>query len=245
MSLNITNVSKTYKGGLWKNGTQALCDVDFTLNNGKTLALIGQNGAGKTTLIKCVLNLLYPDKGKITFDESEIELLIKNGELGYMPESMRFPDMITLKEYVSDLMDLRGKKFGDYQERFNELVDKFYMTPHINKVFSKYSKGTMKKAAFIQAILHNPKLLVLDEPTDGLDPVSRRILLNEVTKIKQSGGTVIITTHILSDLQIVADEVIVLQKGVLIKHSQMNEIKGSLDDWYIETLLKNGGLENL
>ena len=99
----------------------------------------------------------------------------------------------------------------------------------------------MKKATFIQAIVHSPQLLVLDEPTDGLDPVSRRMLLNEILEIKKNGGTVIITTHILSDLAIVADKIVFLQNGKVICETKMNQINGSLDDWYLEKTMQYGG----
>jgi len=243
MSLNINHIGKTYKHGMINTRfTQALIDVSFFAPNGSILAVIGQNGAGKTTLIKCILNLLHPDIGDINFDDKTIDDIIREGNLGYMPENLHFPDMITFKEYITDIMILRGKNINVYKERFDRLVDKLFLTDHINKNMSEYSKGTMKKVAFIQAVLHQPKLLVLDEPTDGLDPVSRRVLLNELIEIKQAGGIVLITTHILSDLELIADKVVVLQKGTIIKEEILSKIETSLDDWYLNTLIENGGM---
>lgn len=239
MSLMVSHIHKSYRQGF------SLKDIDFTLENGNILALVGQNGAGKTTLIKCILNLLHPDSGTIMMDDRRIVQIMEEGGLGFVPESVKFPDMITLKEYVMDLLLLRGKRFVDYEQRFYELADALYMTKHLDKIITRYSKGTMKKANFIQAVIHQPKLLILDEPTDGLDPVSRRALLNELIRMKENGSTILITTHLLSDIAFVADEVLVLQNGNAISRKQMSEIKGSLDDWYLQTIFENGGMDAL
>jgi len=244
MSLLVNHVGKTYKQGFINTKTtEALKNVSFSVNEGTVLAIIGQNGAGKTTLIKCILSLLRPDKGDILFNDLKIEDVIREGNLGYMPENLQFPDMITFIEYLSDIMILRGKCIHEYQEKLDNLIRRFFLSEHINKHISEYSKGTIKKIAFIQAILHQPKLLILDEPTDGLDPISRRVLLNEVTEVKKAGGIVLITTHILSDLNLIADKVIVLQNGNIIKEEDTNNITTSLDDWYLKTLIENGGID--
>lgn len=246
MSFVVEEVNKTYKSGIMKRKKfKALNNINFVLEKKNVLALIGQNGAGKTTLIKCILGLLQLDSGRITMDNKKISEVIGNGELGYMPESLKIDGMITLKEYITDLMILRGKNMSEYEDRYEMLIDKFHMRKHSNKNFTQYSKGTMKKAAFIQSVLHNPRLLILDEPTDGLDPVSRRVLLNEVLEIKKKGSTVIITTHLLSDLSIVADKIVVLQNGNLTAHSETNEINESLEDWYIQIITQQGGLSDL
>lgn len=246
MSFVVDKVNKTYKSGILpRKKFKALHDISFELEKGSVLALIGQNGAGKTTLIKCILSLLQLDSGSISMDNKNIVETIQNGELRYMPESLKNDGMITLKEYITDLMVLRDKDMDEYEERYEMLMDKFHMRKHANKNFTQFSKGTMKKAVFIQAVLHNPSLLILDEPTDGLDPVSRRALLNEVLEIKKNGGTVIITTHLLSDLSIVADKVVVLQNGDVIAESLMDEMKESLEDWYIDVITKQGGLDEL
>lgn len=244
MSLVIEDIGKTYKFNiLGTKKLEALKHINIRIESGSVLALVGQNGAGKTTLIKCILNYLKADTGKIQFDEKPIKEIVKEGKLGYMPEILQYDGMFTLKEYVTDLMVLRGCSMKDYNERFECLVDKFHMTKHLEKPLKKYSKGNMKKATFIQAVLHNPQLLILDEPTDGLDPVSRRALLNEILEIKKNGGTVIITTHILSDLLMVADDIVLLQNGKIICESELSEISGTLDDWYLEKIVQYGGEE--
>jgi ABC-type multidrug transport system ATPase subunit len=243
MSLIVDNISKTYRSGLFfHDKVEALKNVSFTQKTGTVLALIGQNGAGKTTLIKCILDFIRPDTGSVAMSGCRIKDIIKKGQVGYMPELLQFPNMITLDEYLTDLMILRGKRKEEYCELYDALIEKFYMGEHIDKSISQYSKGTKKKAAFLQAILHKPKLLILDEPTDGLDPVSRRALLNEVNSIKKSGCTVIITTHLLSDLSMVSDKIIVLQCGRLISETYLESIQGSLDDWYLQTIFEQGGM---
>lgn len=244
MSLIVNHVSKTYQSGIWNvKKVYALKDVSFSLESGSVLALVGQNGAGKTTLIKCMLDFIRTETGSITIDGSGIKKLIQDCQVGYMPERLLFPSRITLSEYISDLMVLRGKSEDEYQELFDTYIQKFYMTKHMNTSVEHFSKGTTKKAAFIQAVLHQPNLLILDEPTDGLDPVSRRALLNEINELKKAGSTVIITTHLLSDISLVADEVIVLQNGCVVRQASVSEISSSLDDWYLQTVFEQGGME--
>ena len=243
MSLVVENVSKTYRSGTWNiKEFKALKGVSFSLESGKVLALLGQNGAGKTTLIKCILNFLRIDSGDITMCGKSIETLIKNSEVGYMPEKLQLPKQVTIKEYISDLMILRGKKVSEYDDKLDTYIKKFYMEKHVQKKLEHYSKGTAKKAAFIQAIIHEPALLILDEPTDGLDPVSRRALLDEINELKRSGHTILISTHLLSDISIVADKAIVLQNGSIIQQSNLNELQDSLDDWYLNVILEHGGM---
>lgn len=246
MSLDLKNIDKTYRSGFGShNDCIALSDVSFSIPSGSVLALIGQNGAGKTTLIKCLMEFIHLDRGEIRFNENKIGELKQNNQIGYMPETVRFPGLITLKEYIDDLLVLRGLKIEDYQQHYSRLIQALNMAKHEEKILTQCSKGTMKKAAFIQAVLHCPALLVLDEPTDGLDPVSRRALLNEVSEMKRNGSTVIITTHLLSDLSLVADQVVVLQNGRLIQDIPYTQIETSLDDWYLQTLLEHGELDKL
>ena len=244
MTLMISDVSKSYKNNFFSlKKNRALSGINLEIESGSVLALVGQNGAGKTTLIKCLLNYIKPDMGRFQFDGYPISEIIKNGKLGYMPESLKYDSMFTLNEYITDLMILKGYSMSEYTERLNSLVSKFQMSKYLDKPLMHYSKGNMKKAIFIQAIIHSPQLLILDEPTDGLDPVSRRTLLNEILQIKKNGGTVIITTHILSDLAIVADKIVFLQNGKVICETEMNKINGTLDDWYLEKTMQYGGEE--
>jgi len=246
MKVDVKELEKVYKIGIFKRRiTQAISEVTFSLDEGTILALVGQNGAGKTTLIKCILNLIKSDDGTITINDQLVQDFIKSRQVGYMPEKLDFPKMITLREYITDLMILRGWQPSEYEKQLQYYVDKFYLTKHMDKRLSEYSKGTMKKVAFIQAIIHKPKLIILDEPTDGLDPVSRRTLLKEILEIKKNKGIAIISTHILSDLAMIADEVIMLQDGRIVSRETIKNIKTSLDDWYLNEVYKSGGMDKL
>lgn len=243
MSLVVNNVGKTYRRGIWRyKEILALKDITFSLEQGKVLALLGQNGAGKTTLIKCLLNFLKVDTGTIRINGQNIETLINLCKVGYMPEKLQFSPKITIKEYISDLMILRGKNDTEYLNDLSELISEFYLEDHLQKKLETFSKGTAKKVAFIQAILHKPELLILDEPTDGLDPVSRRVLLNKINFLKRQGCTVVITTHLLSDISFVADQLIVLQKGQIIENVEAGKLNSSVDDWYLNVIMNHGGM---
>lgn len=140
-------------------------------------------------------------------------------------------------------MVLRGKHKDEYSDWLLTLIHDLYLDDHTPKNLDTFSKGTAKKVAFIQSILHKPKLLILDEPTDGLDPVSRRVLLNKINFLKQNGCTVIITTHLLSDIALVADDLIVLQNGHIVEQTQIEKISSPLDDWYLNVIFNNRGMD--
>ncbi len=246
MNITVQDLEKSYKTGILKRRTtKAITKVSFSVGGGTILALVGQNGAGKTTLIKCILDLIKSDDGTIMINGGPVKDFIKSSQIGYMPEKLDFPRMITLEEYIKDLMILRGQKSFQFEERLQYYIEKFYLKNHMDKRLSEYSKGTMKKVAFIQAMIHYPKLVILDEPTDGLDPVSRRTLLNEVLEIKKNKGIAIISTHILSDLALIADEVIMLEAGKIINQRKIKSIETSLDDWYLNEIFQSGGMDKL
>lgn len=236
MSLIINNVKKSFhKNPVLKN-------VSYTIQKGSLLALIGQNGAGKSTLIKCILNFLKLDGGEIRFQGKSVMQWMEEGKVGYMPEILHGMEMIEIGEYMEDLMTLRGLTKKEYEDRWNELIELFCLKEHLTKTFQECSKGTVKKVMFLQAILHKPELLILDEPTDGLDPISRKRMLCEVDRMKKEGTTILLTTHILSDIVMVADEVAVLQKGEMIAGCALKDLTGSLEDWYCDIILQSGGL---
>jgi ABC-2 type transport system ATP-binding protein len=244
MSFVIDHLSKAYPGaGLLKN-TPVLRNVSYTLDAGRALALIGQNGAGKTTLLKCILGFLRPDSGTAQLDGQTIPALMKENKVGYMPEQLGKLSM-TPREYVSTLMLLRGLPKAAFTDRLEELAGLLYLTKYLDKPMTKCSKGTVKKTIFLQSILHCPAFLILDEPTDGLDPIARRAMLAEIRSLKTQGCTLIITTHLLSDLMLVADEAAILQKGALLTSVDTAALPSSLDEWYYRQIMESGGMEDL
>ena len=212
-----SNVSKRF-GKL-----KALNDISVTCNRGQSIALIGPNGSGKTTLIKSILGMVVPDSGFITFDSQNILKDWKYREhIGYMPQIGRYPDNMTVGQVFSMMRDIRKSKSMQTDE---ELVQLFDLDAIRQKRMSTLSGGTRQKVSASLAFLFNPKVLILDEPTAGLDPVSSEILKDKIRREKASGKLVLITSHILSDLDDIISELIYMQDGKLVFHKPIEVLK--------------------
>lgn len=200
------NVNKTF-GKL-----QVLKDVSVNFEEGECVALIGPNGSGKTTFIKCLLGMVVPDSGFITFKSRNI---IHDWQyrryIGYMPQIGRYPDNMTIAQVFDMMKDIRKQNSGNDEE----LLYAFGLDKLMQKRMRTLSGGTRQKVSAALAFLFNPDILILDEPTAGLDPVAAEILKLKIIKEKQKGKLVLITSHILSDLDDIVTQIMYLQEGHL------------------------------
>ena len=184
---------------------EVLRGLDLHIARGRVTAIVGPNGAGKTTFIKSVLGLARPDSGTLTFDGDDDAY---RARIGYMPQLARFPEHMTGEELIHLLRDLRGG--GEVNE---ELVDAFGIQGELRKQLRVLSGGTRQKVNAVAAFLFAPELYVLDEPTAGLDPVSSGILKSRILLERANGRTVLLTSHIMSELDELADDVLYLADG--------------------------------
>ena len=192
-----------------------LCGLDLVVRPGRVTAIVGPNSAGKTTFIKSVLGLVRPDAGTILFDGQPIDREGRyRARIGYMPQIARFPDNLTGAELVAMLADLRRGQPGIADRpRDEELLERLALGPHLDKPLRALSGGTRQKINAVLAFLFTPDLLVLDEPTSGLDPVSSAALKDKVRAARDAGRTVMVTSHVLSELEELADDVAFLVEG--------------------------------
>ena len=212
-----SNVSKKF-GKL-----KALDDVSVTCVKGECIALIGPNGCGKTTLIKSILGMVVNDSGFITFNGKNIKHHWQYREnIGYMPQIGRYPDNMTIGQVLDMMKDIRGKRNALTDE---ELVNKFELREIMNKRMRTLSGGTRQKVSAALAFLFNPEVLILDEPTAGLDPVSSEILKEKIIAEKNKGKLVLITSHILSELDDLITQVIYMQDGKLCFHKSLQSLR--------------------
>ncbi len=202
----------------------ALRDLSFSLCKGECIALIGPNGSGKTTLIKTVLGMVVSDSGFITFNGTNIKNNWKyRSEIGYMPQTGKYPENMTIAQVFTMMKDIRkDSRMGDLDE---ELVEKFGLGLLMKKRMGTLSGGTRQKVSAALAFLFSPGVLILDEPTAGLDPISSEILKEKIILEKSKGKLVIITSHILSELDDLVTQVIYMQEGNLFFHKTIEEIK--------------------
>lgn len=190
-----------------------LDDVSVECNKHECIALIGPNGSGKTTLIKCILGMVVPDKGTIKVDEQNILKSYRYREqIGYMPQIGRYPDNMTIGHIFDMMIDLRRKEGRRLDE---SLMERYALKSMFNKRMRTLSGGTRQKVSAALAFLFDPQALILDEPTAGLDPISSEILKEKILEEKEKGKLIIITSHILSELDDLVTHVIYMQGGKL------------------------------
>ncbi|HQY10901.1 MAG TPA: ABC transporter ATP-binding protein [Ferruginibacter sp.] len=212
-----SNVSKRF-GKL-----KALDDVSVTCGKGECIALIGPNGCGKTTLIKCILGMVIPNSGFITFNGKNISHDWQyRAKIGYMPQIGRYPENMTIGQVLDMMKDIRGRSAGQPDE---ELVNRFGLKEIMHKRMRTLSGGTRQKVSASLAFLFDPDVLILDEPTAGLDPVSSEILKEKIIAEKSKGKLVLITSHILSELDDLVTQVIFMQEGRLCFHKNIASLR--------------------
>jgi Cu-processing system ATP-binding protein len=190
----------------------ALNDVSVTCNKGECIALIGPNASGKTTFIKCVLGMVVPEEGTINFDNNSIahNWLYRN-KIGYMPQIGRYPENMTIQQVFNLMRDIR--KPNGYADE--DLIKSFGLETIMQKRMRALSGGTRQKVSASLAFLFNPDVLILDEPTAGLDPVASETLKEKIIREKSKGKLILITSHVLSELDDLVTEVIYMQEGKL------------------------------
>ena len=189
---------------------QVLRGIDLDIVPGHVTAIVGPNGAGKTTLMKALLGLTRSDEGRILIDGERVgDDPAYRARLGYMPQIARFPENLSASDLIAMLRDLRGNT-GIVDD---ELIGRFKLESQLAKPFRAWSGGTRQKVNAVLAFLFRPELLVLDEPTSGLDPVSSAILKDKILEVRNAGRTVIVTSHVLSDLDALADDIAFLIDG--------------------------------
>ena len=212
-----SNVSKRF-GKL-----KALDDVSVTCGKGECIALIGPNGCGKTTLIKCILGMVIPNSGFITFNGKNISHDWQyRAKIGYMPQIGRYPENMTIGQVLDMMKDIRGRSAGQPDE---ELVNLFGLKEIMHKRMRTLSGGTRQKVSASLAFLFDPDVLILDEPTAGLDPVASEILKEKIIAEKVKGKLVLITSHILSELDDLVTQVIFMQEGKLCFHKNIASLR--------------------
>jgi Cu-processing system ATP-binding protein len=200
---------------------QVLKGVSALFEKGQVVSVIGPNGSGKTTLIKCILGMVVADKGKIIFDGANISGSFGyRNNIGYMPQIGRYPENMKIGHLFSMLKDIRKQKSLDEELLYEYALDKIF-----DKAMRTLSGGTTQKVSAALAFLFNPDVLILDEPTAGLDPLATEILKAKIHKAKSEGKCVIITSHIMSEVEEMADKIMYLFEGNVNFYKTIADIK--------------------
>lgn len=225
-----SNVSKKF-GKL-----KALDNISLTCNKGECIALIGPNGSGKTTLIKSVLGMVVPDSGFITFNGENILHSWKyRSQIGYMPQIGRYPENMSVGDVFAMMKDIRGAS----KPLDEDLIGQFGLREQMKKKMRTLSGGTRQKVSASLAFMFDPEVLILDEPTAGLDPVASEILKEKIVAQKSKGKLVMITSHILSELDELVTQVIYMQDGQLQFHKTIDELRADTGENKLSKAIAN------
>ncbi len=215
--IKLNNISKNFGKFL------ALNDINLTFGNGQCIGLIGPNGSGKTTLIKSILGMVVPEKGEILFNGKTIKNdFAYRAQIGYMPQIGRYPDNMTIGQIFEMMKDIRK---SDNTHLDEELIVRFELDKIFDKRMRTLSGGTRQKVSAALAFLFDANVLILDEPTAGLDPLSADILKEKIIKENKKDKLVIITSHILSELDELISDLIYMQDGKIRFYKNIEEVK--------------------
>jgi len=215
-AIEISGLTKDFPVGFWRRKMRrALENLTFQVEDGEVLGFLGPNGAGKTTTIKLLIGLIFPTSGTARIRGRSIDDMAMHRDIGYLPEQPYFYDYLTARELLNYYAHFGGYAPAERRERVGRFLEHVGLSPAADVQLRKFSKGMLQRVGIAQAILHDPPVVILDEPMSGLDPVGRREVRDIILDLKKQGRTVFFSTHILSDAEMLCDRVAVLANGKL------------------------------
>ena len=234
--LEIKHVIKEYEN------KKALDSISLNINKGRIFGLLGPNGAGKTTLIRIINQITAPDKGEIFFCSERFKREhIQN--IGYLPEERGLYKSMKVGEQCLYLAQLKGLSKNEAKQKIHHWFKKLDMLDWLNKKVEELSKGMAQKVQFVSTVLHQPKLIILDEPFTGFDPINIEIIKNEIIKLKESGSTIILSTHRMESVEELCDDIALINSGQCILEGSVNEIKNNFKEHIFEVQFE-GTIQN-
>jgi ABC-2 type transport system ATP-binding protein len=224
-AIEILGLEKTYSVGFWrKRPKRALCPLHLTVEPGETFGFLGPNGAGKTTTLKLLMGLVFPTGGSARILGMDIQDPRMKAQIGFLPEQPYFYDYLTARELLDYYGSLSGVPAKQRSSRVSEVLERVGLRESSAVQLRRFSKGMLQRVGIAQAILHNPKVVFLDEPMSGLDPMGRREVRDLIEQLKREGKTVFFSTHILSDAEALCDRVAIMHLGQLRKIGVVSDL---------------------
>ena len=217
--LELENLKKYY-------ATQKAVDgISFSIQEGNIFGLLGPNGAGKTTLLRMITGIFYPDEGTIMFDGKRFDPLNDITKIGYMPEERGLYKKMKIGEQALYLARLKGLSRNDAMQRIKYWFERLEMQSWWNKKIEDLSKGMSQKLQFVTTVLHEPKLIILDEPFSGLDPLNANLIKDEIFNLAQRGSTIIFSTHRMEQVEEICDHIVLVNLGKKILDGTVKQVK--------------------
>lgn len=222
--VQIEAIRKVFRVGFWGRRVTAVDQLSLDVRRGEVFGFLGPNGAGKTTTLKMLMGLIYPTSGMASIFGHPIGAPAAKAKLGFLPESPYFYDYLTSQEFLCFYGHLFGLWGAALNKRVDELLDLVGMTHARDLQLRKFSKGMLQRVGIAQALINDPELVVLDEPMSGLDPIGRKEVRDLIYRLKESGKTVMFSSHILHDAELLCDRVAMIMKGRLVACGQVSEL---------------------
>lgn len=244
--LKIAGVSKVFKLGFIPKRTVALDDISLEVKKGEIFGLLGPNGAGKTTTIKCILSLIHPDSGTIELMGEPIPSPKAQARIGFLAENPYIYDFLSGREYLVFSASLHGMDAQTARKKADDLLAMFHLEEAAGRQLRKYSKGMLQRIGLAQALINDPEFLIMDEPMSGLDPVGRKEVRDLLLSLKQQGRTILFSSHILADAELLCDHVAILIGGRLQTIGRLQDLVKKIDGYEVTiTSSGNGDLSGI
>ena len=243
--VQIEAIRKVFRVGFWGRRVTAVDQVSLDVRRGEVFGFLGPNGAGKTTTLKMLMGLIYPTSGQARIFGYPVGDPAAKAKLGFLPESPYFYDYLTSREFLSFYGHLFGLWGAALNKRVDELLELVGMSHAKELQLRKFSKGMLQRVGIAQALINDPELVVLDEPMSGLDPIGRKEVRDLIFRLKESGKTVMFSSHILHDAELLCDRVAMIMKGRLVACGQVSELIEQGTTHEVEMVIDRLSLEGL
>jgi len=244
--IEMMNISKEFKDGLSSRKILALRNIDFKIEKGEVFGFLGPNGAGKSTTIKILLNLVYPTSGKACIMGKDVFDRSARAVVGYLPENPFYYDYLTAEEILSFGAIASGMDKTDLPGRIKTLLSRLNLSTASKRPLRGYSKGMLQRVGLALALVHDPQVVILDEPMSGLDPIGRKMVCDLILDLKAQGKTVFFSSHILTDIERLCDRVGIIVNGTLQLVDDLKHLLGkgtTLEEVFLREVGRQGGDE--
>src|ERR1035437_1006663 len=230
-AVEVVGLNKVYSSSFGKKKVFALIDFFLSVPTGTIFGLLGPNGAGKTTLIKLLLGITFPDSGSARILNENISNIKVKRKIGYLPENHKYPAYLTGGETLKFFGQMSGLDGTRLEKKIDELLELMNLSKWKKAKIKTYSKGMMQRLGLAQAMINDPDLIFLDEPTDGVDPIGRKEIRDILIELKNKGKTIFLNSHILSEVELITDNVGILNKGKLLKEGTVRELTEKKEEY--------------